>query len=42
VKCTAYLEHDPSEVAKREELSRKMEILKLATEELANVEVFDG
>jgi hypothetical protein len=41
-KCSAYLEHDPSVVAKREELSRKMEILKLATEELMNVQVFDG
>jgi hypothetical protein len=39
-KCAALLVDDPAEVAKREELSRKMEILKLATQELMKVEAF--
>lgn len=42
MKCTAYLQDDPREIAKREELSKKMEILKLATEELMKVQVFDA
>jgi hypothetical protein len=39
--CAALLEDDPAEVAKRVELSRKMEVLKLAAQELMKVQAFD-